>query len=209
MIEAGPVDFNSGNICDLLDLKHPMVNYYFGSRDGLIAEATVYAHRGWSDKLLDAVRKAPKNAEKRLRAYIAAELEWSENMKAMSLLVQYPLMSEHVRKIIDKGYALEMRTDFEYHLSMLTTLIIELRSGKNSALNFDKTNFIRAEYVPTNPKEVLAATSFAWSVHGLSTWRSGYHSASSKIRKEFATRLTEKITIDSHIDNVIAAARGK
>jgi hypothetical protein len=39
MIETGPVDFNSGTVCDLLNLKHPMINYYFGSRDGLITEA--------------------------------------------------------------------------------------------------------------------------------------------------------------------------
>jgi hypothetical protein len=25
MIETGPVDFNSGTVCDLLNLKHPMV----------------------------------------------------------------------------------------------------------------------------------------------------------------------------------------
>ena len=38
IVETGPVDFNSGTVCDMLNLKHPMINYYFGSRDGLIAD---------------------------------------------------------------------------------------------------------------------------------------------------------------------------
>ena len=33
IITTGPVEFNSGLVCDLLDLKHPMINYYFGSRE--------------------------------------------------------------------------------------------------------------------------------------------------------------------------------
>jgi AcrR family transcriptional regulator len=209
MIETGPVDFNSGSICDTLGIKHPMVNYYFGSRDGLIAEATVWAYRGWSEKLLSAVRNAAKNAEKRLRAYISAELEWAENMKAMSVMVQYPLMSREVKKIIENSYVAEMQTDFEYHLSILSTLIIELRSGINTDINFDRTNFPRAEYVLKNTREVLDAASFAWSIHGLSTWRSGSHTPSKNLQKEFAAKITEQITLKSHIENVIAVARGR
>jgi AcrR family transcriptional regulator len=93
MIETGPVDFNSGTVCDQLNLKHPMINYYFGSRDGLIAEASMWAYRGWSDKVMTATRNAPKNAEKRLRAYLEASLEWAERMKAVTLLSQYPVLS--------------------------------------------------------------------------------------------------------------------
>ena len=60
--ETGPVDFNSGTVCDLLNLKHPMINYYFGSRDGLIVEATIWAYRGWSNRVMAAARNAPINA---------------------------------------------------------------------------------------------------------------------------------------------------
>lgn len=208
MAEVGPVDFNSGTVCDLLNLKHPMINYYFGSRDGLIAEATIWAYRGWSQKLIAAVRNAPQNAEKRLRSYIAAELEWAENMQAMTVLAQYPIMSEAVKQMIDDGYSVEMQKHFEYHIAILATLIIDLRSGRNSDLNFDQTNYPRNELAIKHPKELLDATSFAWSVHGISTWRSGSHTPTRNLRHEFTAKLSEKIAMASHIDNVIAMARG-
>ena len=209
MAEVGPVDFNSGTVCDLLNLKHPMINYYFGSRDGLIAEATIWAYRGWSEKLVSAVRQAPKDAEKRLRSYINAELEWAENMQAMTVLAQYPIMSKEVKKYIDDGYSVEMQKHFEYHIAILTTLIIDLRSGTNSDLAFDQTNYPRSEYAIKHPRELLAATSFAWSVHGISTWRSGSHTPTRNLRQEFTAKLSEKIAMASHIDNVINMARGR
>jgi AcrR family transcriptional regulator len=116
MIETGPVDFNSGTVCDQLNLKHPMINYYFGSRDGLIAEASMWAYRGWSHKVMTAARNAPKNPEKRLRAYLDASLEWAKNMQAMTVLSQYPVLSKTVKTMIDDGYSVELQNDFEYHL---------------------------------------------------------------------------------------------
>ena len=105
MIETGPVDFNSGTVCDQLNLKHPMINYYFGSRDGLIAEAYMWAYRGWSHKVMTATRQEPKNAEKRLRSYLEASLEWAENMRAVTVLSQYPVLSQAVKSLIDDGYS--------------------------------------------------------------------------------------------------------
>jgi len=208
MSTTGPIDFNSGTVCDLLNLKHPMINYYFGSRDGLIAEATVWAYRGWSDKLISAVRTAPRNAEKRLRAYIAAELEWAERMQSVTVLIQYPVLSGAVKEIVDDGYSLEFQKIFEYHIAILTTLIIDLRAGTNSDLDFNQTNYPRAEYALKHPKELIDSTSFAWSIHGLSTWLSGSHTPTRNLRQEFTAKISEKIAMSSHIDNVIAIAKG-
>ena len=208
MAITGPIDFNSGTVCDLLNLKHPMINYYFGSRDGLIAEATVWAYRGWSDKLISAVRAAPKNAEKRLRAYIAAELEWAERMQSVTVLIQYPVLSGAVKEIVDDGYSIEFQKIFEYHISILTTLLIDLRAGTNSDLDFDQTNYPRSEYGLKHPRELIDSTSVAWSIHGISTWLSGSHTPTRNLRHEFTTKVSEKIAIHSHIENVIAIAKG-
>lgn len=208
MAITGPIDFNSGTVCDLLNLKHPMINYYFGSRDGLIAEATVWAYRGWSDKLISAVRAAPKNAEKRLRAYIAAELEWAERMQSVTVLIQYPVLSAAVKEIVDDGYSIEFQKIFEYHISILTTLLIDLRAGTNSDLDFDQTNYPRSEYGLKHPRELIDSTSVAWSIHGISTWLSGSHTPTRNLRHEFTTKVSEKIAIYSHIENVILIAKG-
>jgi AcrR family transcriptional regulator len=209
MIETGPVDFNSGTVCDQLNLKHPMINYYFGSRDGLIAEASIWAYRAWSEKVITATRNAPKNAERRLRAYIQASLEWAERMQAVTVMSQYPVLSQAVKSHIDDGYSVELQKDFEYHIVFLASLIIEMRSGKNSDLDFDKTNFPGEKYFLTHPRELLDASSIAWAAHGIMMWRSGSHIPTNNLRKEFTAKISEHLAMGVHIDNIIAIARGK
>lgn len=209
MIQTGPVDFNSGAVCDLLNVKHPMINYYFGSRDGLIAEATVWAYRGWSHKALSATRNAPRKAEKRLRAYLEAGFEWAGNMKAMTVMSQYPVLSEAVKSLVDKGFTAELQKDFEYHIIFLATLLIDLRSGTNSDLDFDQTNYPKANYMITHPREVLDAASVAWAGHGINLWNSGAHTPTRNLRQEFTAKVSERLAISAHMDNIITIAKGK
>ena len=209
MTETGPVDFNSGAVCDLLNLKHPMINYYFGSRDGLIAEASIWAYRGWSDKVMTAARNAPKNAEKRLRAYLAENLEWAKNMGAMTVLSQYPVLSKTVKNMIDDGYSVELQKDFEYHLVFLATLMIDMRTGRNSDLDFNQTNYPKTKYTLSHPRELLEAASIAWASHGIMMWRSGSHTPTNNMRKEFTAKFSEEIAMGIHIDNIVAIARGQ
>ena len=209
MIETGPVDFNSGTVCDQLNLKHPMINYYFGSRDGLIAEASMWAYRGWSHKVMTATRNAPKNAEKRLRTYLEANLDWAESMRAVTVLSQYPVLSQAVKSLIDDGYSVELQKDFEYHLVFLATLIMDMRTGKNTDLDFDKTNYPKGKYMLTQPRELLDAASIAWASHGIMMWRSGSHIPTTNLRKEFTTKVSEDLAMGVHVDNIIAIAKGK
>jgi AcrR family transcriptional regulator len=186
-----------------------MINYYFGSRDGLIAEASIWAYRGWSEKVMTATRNAPKNAEKRLRAYLEASLEWAENMRAVTVLSQYPVLSRAVKDLIDDGYSVELQKDFEYHLVFLATLIIDMRTGKNSDLDFDKTNYPKGKYTLSHPRELLEAASIAWAAHGIMMWRSGSHIPTTNLRKEFTAKLSEDLAMRLHIDNIVAIARGQ
>jgi AcrR family transcriptional regulator len=209
MTETGPVDFNSGTVCDLLNLKHPMINYYFGSRDGLIVEATMWAYRGWSHKVVTAARNAPKNAEKRLRAYLDASLKWAENMQSMTLLSQYPVLSQTVKTLVEDGYSMELQKDFEYHIIFLATLIIDMRSGKNSDLDFDQSTYPKGKYALSHPRELLEAASVAWAAHGIMMWKGGSHTPTKNMRKDFTTKLSEDLAMGVHIDNIIAIARGR
>jgi AcrR family transcriptional regulator len=209
IIETGPVDFNSGTVCDMLNLKHPMINYYFGSRDGLIVEATMWAYRGWSDKVMTAARNAPKNPEKRLRTYLESGLEWAKNMQAMTVLSQYPVLSKTVKSLVEDGYSVELQKDFEYHIVFLAQLIIDIRSGKSSDLDFDQTNYPKAKFSLSHPRELVEAASVAWASHGIMMWRGGSHTPTKIMRKDFTSKISEDIAIGVHLDNIVAIARGR
>lgn len=208
MVLTGPVDFNAGRVCDRLNVKHPMVNHYFGSRDSLITEVTMWAYRAWSDQLVSAVKSAPPVAEKRIRAYIAAELTWSQRMKAVALLIQYPLLSENVKSRIETEFTREMQELFEYHLALMTTLVIDLRTGTNSALDFDVDSYPRTRLVSAHPREFLDASSIAWSVHGLAIWSSESHSPTRNFAGEAVKNISISVAIKNHINNIIAIAKG-
>jgi AcrR family transcriptional regulator len=41
IVKNGPSEFNAKDICDRIDAKHALVNYYFGNKEMLIAEANL------------------------------------------------------------------------------------------------------------------------------------------------------------------------
>jgi len=63
------------------------------------------------------LRETAGNGEKRLRAYINAELDWASRMGPIALLVQYPMPSEPVRAKLQEKYGDEMRRKLEFHLA--------------------------------------------------------------------------------------------
>jgi hypothetical protein len=104
IMKSGPSDFNARLVCERLQVKQSMVPYHFGSRDGLITEATIWAFRDWSRNAIDTVRRTKGDGEKRLRAYVNAEIDWAVRMGSIALLVQYPMLSEPVRIQLDREY---------------------------------------------------------------------------------------------------------
>jgi hypothetical protein len=40
-------------------------------------------------------------------------------------------------------------------------------------------------------------------------WRSGSHTPTNKMRKEFTAKFSEEIAMGIHIDNIVAIARGQ
>jgi hypothetical protein len=83
-----------------------------------------------------------------------------------------------------------------------------MRTGNNSELEFDKSNYPKSKYMLTKPRELMDAASIAWASHGIMLWRSGSHIPTDNLRKEFTAKLSDTFAIGIHIDNIIAIARG-
>jgi hypothetical protein len=76
-------------------------------------------------------------------------------------------------------------------------------------LDFDKTNFPKAQFMLTHARELLDAASVAWASHGIMLWRSGSHIPTNNLRKDFTAKVSDKLAMGVHIENIIAIARGK
>jgi AcrR family transcriptional regulator len=210
IIASGPVDFNAGHICARLGIKNPMVNYYFGGRDGLIAEATMAAQDNWIDFMHTSIKNAPGNPEKRLRSWIENDIEWSQRMAGMGLLISYPMASLAAQRIVTEKFQTRMHKNFEFGLALVTTLVIDVRSGKVSPMEFTADTFPKTKLL-LNISAFTAATNIAWSIHGLSVWSSGRHITTQNIESQPAATITTITTnrmIENHFKQIIKVARG-
>jgi AcrR family transcriptional regulator len=205
---VGPADFNAMRVCDRLGIKHPMVNYHFGNRDGLLAEATWWAYQEWTRNVRSSIQNAPANAAKRLRAFVEGEVEWAERMGGMYLLLQYPMSSAGAQVMVSEKYQAQMETIFEYHLALLTVIIGDLRSGKVSSVDFDEQTQPTASLL-LNPSAVISAGHVAWMTHGLASWSTGHHISTKGFNARGVKDLSVAIAKKTYIDLIVKVARGK
>ena len=209
IIKHGPSDFNARIVCERFGIKQSMVPYHFGSRDGLIVEATIWAYRDWSRNGIDAIRQTTGDGEKRLRAYLKAEIDWATRMGPIALLVQYPMLSEPVRIQLESAHGTEMRRRLEYHLAALTDLVIDIRTGTTNPLDYNDSNFPGTDFAVKNASEFLAATSISWASHGIQMWASGSHLSTQSFWSLDLPKIAVKFTIKNHIDEIVAIAKGR
>jgi AcrR family transcriptional regulator len=209
IMKSGPSDFNARLVCERLQVKQSMVPYHFGSRDGLITEATIWAFRDWSRNSIDVVRRTKGDGEKRLRSYVNAEIDWAVRMGSIALLVQYPMLSEPVRIQLEREYGVEMRQKLEYHLAVLTDLVIDIRTGTTNPLDYDETNPPGSEFAIQHSSEFLAASSISWASHGIQMWASGSHLSTQSFWSLDIPKIAVKFAMKNHIDEIIAIAKGR
>lgn len=207
--KSGPSDFNARLVCERLQVEQSMIAYHFGNRDGLITEATIWAFRDWSRNGIDVVRKTKGDGERRLRAYLNAEIDWAKRMGPIALLVQYPMLSEPVRVQLEQKYGDEMRRNLEYHLAVITDLVVDIRTGSTNPLDYDEDSYPSTEKALTKPAEFLAATSIAWAAHGLQMWVSGSHLSTKSFWTLDVPQIAVSFTIKNHIDEIVATAKGR
>lgn len=205
---VGPADFNAMRVCDRLDIKHPMVNYHFGNRDGLLAEATWWAYKEWTKSVRASFYNAPANPEKRLRAFIEGEVKWAERMGGMYLLLQYPLSSAGAQIIVSEKYQAQMELIFEYHLALVTVCVADLRNGKVSSIDFDENSKPPVSKF-LNPTAVLTAGHIAWMTHGLASWSTGHHISTEGFKSRTTPDLSVALAKKTYIDLIIKVAKGK
>jgi AcrR family transcriptional regulator len=205
--DVGPADFSPMRVCDRLGLKHPLVNYHFGNRDGLIAEATWWAYQLWSKNVVDSIQKAPANPEDRLRAFVVEEAKWAEKFEGMYLLLQHPLASYDSQILVKQRYQKEMEQLFEYHLALVAVCVADVRSGKISSVDFHKDNMPRTMAL-TNPNAVLTAGHIAWMTHGFASWSAGHHVSTKSMDARAIKNLSVQIAKKTYADLIVKVAKG-
>ncbi len=199
---VGPASFNTAGICDALGISYPMVNYYFGSRDGLIAEAGHVTYVRYVQKLWEAVEEAPRTPVDRLRAWFEAHLRLNVEIRGWGAVLNYPRFSSSIEAILDERFGEEHRRYFELNMARLARLVRDLWSSTVEDFPYGLDDFPREELLADSEVIKVVAT-LSWATLGVAVWRSGRHSPSKGITD--LDRMGAAL-IESHTDNMLRFA---
>ncbi|MFM6973949.1 MAG: TetR/AcrR family transcriptional regulator, partial [Agromyces sp.] len=111
--KTGPHSFNATLICDLLGATYPMVNHYFGNRNGLVAEAVAVAYRQYIQSLRVAAEIGDTPAD-RLASWAWQQINWTTEHAGISVVLDFPESSLEVTTILREQFGAEMAELFEF-----------------------------------------------------------------------------------------------
>ena len=207
IVRVGPADFTAGQVCDRLNIKQPMINHHFGSRDAFMAEVHWWAYQQWARHVDATFRAAPANPRKRLQAFVEGEVEWAKRMGGMHILVHYPMVSAKSLAILAEAHQAEMQQTFEYHLALITVCVRDMQKGTVSEFDFDRDSVPKRKLL-TPLKYFLTATQISWATHGLATWSSGQHVATQRIEAPGLSKLTTQFAVSQMVKTIVDLASG-
>ena len=166
---VGPGAFNTRTVCAELGIAHPMVHYYFGSRDGLIAEAAHVVYARYVEALWEAVESAPRTPLERLHGYMSAGLRLNVEMRGWgAVLNYYPHFSSAVASVVAERFQSEHTRLYERNLAMTLQLVTDVWAGRITDAPPD------GSAGSEDTSAIGAITGLLFGAHGLAVWRAGH-----------------------------------
>jgi AcrR family transcriptional regulator len=195
---SGPGAFNVADVCDRLGITYPMVNHYFGGRDGLLAEGASMVYRKYIESLWKAVQAAPRNPEARLKAWTKEQISQTVAIGGWGPILNYPLAAREVTNEIRAKFQQPMNRLFELNLARLAMMANDIRRGIVTDVDFTEENYPRADML-NDPFLIRVLPTVAWSTFGLSVWLGGQHAPARNI-KEISMMLDG--LVENHLESV-------
>jgi AcrR family transcriptional regulator len=175
---VGPASFNTRTVCAQLGVTHPIIQYHFGSRDGLIAEAGHLIFVRYLDVQAAAVEAAPRTSIDRLRASLTVGLALTVEIRGWGAVLNYfPLYSTELAGIMAERFEDRHAAAYERSLAMLAQLVLDVWDDRVSDVPLgDTSSSVAAERAVrlTDPTVLDALTSLSFTMHGLGVWRAGH-----------------------------------
>jgi AcrR family transcriptional regulator len=200
---VGPASFNTSGVCDTLGISYPMVNYYFGNRDGLIAESAYRTYVRYLDKMWAAVSAAPRTPVDRMRAYLLAHLRLNVEISGWGAVLNYPIFSSTVAQLLNDRFGEDQRQHFELNMARLARLIVDLWEGQVTEPLYTLDDYPREQLI-ANDRLMAATATLSWATLGVAVWRSGGHSPSRGISELVAK---ENELMDAYRESMIRAVQ--
>lgn len=184
-------------ICQHLDVPASLVNYHFGNRDRLVAEATAMAYEEYVALNLAAITAAGDDPEDRVRAWIWAQFDWTVSNPGIAAILNYSSVAPGVGDLLNTEFKDRITAASFENLTAIFKAVREVHLGRVT------------DEIPTiemmDDKEYSTVTGIImWVTLGFSTWAAGKHVPTSMATET----VTRNRIIENVVDRVIEVARG-
>ena len=201
---AGPSSFNVASVCDRLGITYPMVNHYFGSRDGLLAEGAYMVYQRYVDNLWDAAMSATRKPEARLKAWMMAQITETLTMGGWGPILNYPLAARAVTAEIDAKFQKPLNRVFELNLARLAILVRDVRRDTVTDVDYTVEKYPRTQLL-SDPYLLSVMPTVSWSIFGMSVWVAGEHAPARNISEVSAL---VKVLMENHFRTIVSVIKG-
>lgn len=169
LVVVGPVRVHPKDICEELGVSKALVNYHFGGRDGLLAEAIVLGYQRYVDTLWEAAESAGPDPVERLLAWVDRQIVWTCENAGLAVALNFPRFSFDLPADIDEVTRKELTVAGGRNFANLQRLVGEARralgdSGDDGIGTADRS-----------VADALDAALIGWLTLGLAVWKAGEH----------------------------------
>jgi AcrR family transcriptional regulator len=194
---VGPSTFNAIAVCDVLQVSYSLVNFHFGSRDELLAEAAAIVYQRHITDLWKLIKGAKRTPEDRLRAWMEGTIDSFSRMGGWGSVINYPTASLQINELVNSRYGTLMTDLEEINMARLYTLVSDVKKKKISDTVYEIGELPTEQLLKDSSMGTLAA-SVGFSTLGVAVWSSGRH-----LNQAAGASEVEKAIIASHIKRII------
>jgi AcrR family transcriptional regulator len=164
LARLGPAGAQPKDVCAELGVSKALVNYHFGSRDGLIAECMAVGYERYVDALMAAADAAGTNPEARLRAWMECQIDWTKENRGLAAALNFPNVASGLPQGIPAEVSTRLRDAGTRNMFNLFNLVRDVRAA-------DRPDGNPGDDVETGFDSVVVG----WMTLGYSVWNGGRH----------------------------------
>ena len=190
----GPRAVVLADICEELDLSPALVNYHFGGRDRLLAEAVVHEHAKLVEGMNAATFAVTSSAEDQFRARFRYRFDWTTAHPGIDSMLNYTHVLDPVGEILTQEFEKRVSEITISDLGGLSATVAALYHGHpiNHKLTADDPLY-RPEFADLTAfvsLSALGAATFLTGNHpGSASLSAQYPALLASLRDDFTTRV--------------------
>jgi len=196
----GPNAVLLGELCQQLGLSPSLVNYHFGNRERLLAEAVIHEMEECVAEMNRLTFTSTEDPIPQLRSRIEFRLKWTEQHPGIEAMTNYAFILDPAGEILTGDMAARVGQVTASDLAALHAVLYGIFEQK------PRRGPVRETELYAVPELIELTAYVALSVLGVMTWATGQHPSAGTLAEEQAevSRHAQRLFVDRLMRHIVA-----